>query len=303
MKRIKLTCILFLISLSVFGQNIKKELQGNWICTRVVDSLNVDTEGKFVKSGNYLMFSFRKSSLLIRKAPFEGGMKVQYLFTRRDSIIDYMPFSRFPLAETNFKVKYISGEHLVLQEFNKMQHRSVYYLFIRQVNPVKTKLPTFIDCGTILINHLKLEIDGKIGQGVNKSSTYFIRVNPSLLYPTPTFNEYNSGGNLGGYLSNHFSLPKNYKLDSLSKEMVVEFDVAKKGAENFIIVKGIDSTFNEQILKILDRSGKDWKPVMIDNKVINTRIRLHLYFYLGVTVSPLRFDQDQHHNSKHRKSH
>lgn len=302
MKKIKFTVFLIFISLSVFGQNIKKELLGNWICTRVVDSLNRDTEGKFVRSGNYLMFSFQRSYLTIREAPFEEGLRVRYFFTKRDSIIDYMPYSRFPSAKTKFKVKYISGEHLILQEFNKMQHRSVYYIFMKQRDTAKTKFPNVIDCGTILIRDLKLELNGKIGQRVSKNSAYFIRTNPTLLYPTPIFDEYNSG-DLGAYLSIHFTLPGNYKIDSLSKEMVIEFDVSKNGAKNFTLVKGIDSTFNKQILNIFNRSRKDWKPVVINKKVIEVRIRLHLYFYLGLAISPVRIEQNHQKHSKTRYKH
>ena len=277
----KKTIIIFLgfFPLLCFGQDLKKDLQGKWICNKIIDSLNIETVGKFGKSGKYLQFKFYKSSLTILEAPFDRGLIMDFDLNKKDSTIDLFPNAIYELPERKYRVKYLSTKYLILKTSNSNK-QSIFYVFTKQDEFVKDlKDSTLIDCGTIIIKHLKLD---EKSNGANRVAEYLIESNSSLFYPTPYFDDYASA-NLGHFISINFKFPNNYPTDSLSNELIAEFYVSDKGAENIHIINGLDETTNQNILKILENSRKKWKPVIVDKKPVIVKIRLHMFFYLGLS--------------------
>lgn len=277
--------ILGFLPLFCFGQDLKKDLQGKWICNKIIDSLNNETIGKYGQSGKYLQFIFYKSSLTVIEAPFDRGLKMDFDLIKKDSIIDLFPNAIYELPERKYRVKYISAKYLVLKT-NNTNKQSIFYVFAKQDEfAKKMKDSTLIDCGNIIIKHLKLD---KKKNEANRVADYLIDINPTLFYPTPYFDDYESA-NLGHFISINFRFPKNYPIDSLSNGLVMEFYVSDKGAQDIKILSGLDEEINQSILKIFEKSRKKWKPVSIDNKIYIIKVRLHLFFYLGFLELPKLF--------------
>jgi hypothetical protein len=273
-----LTVLFTLFTISLFGQDIKKSLEGNWICYKIIDSLNTETEGISGKSGEYLKFAFHKPFLFIMKAPFDKSVPILYNFLKKDSILDLYPNLPYSLPESKLKIKHLSENELILK--TKSNHnKTISYLFKKQVPFIQNmKDSTIVDCGIILIIHLKRDYQDK---NLSHESEYQIKLDSTLFYPTPIF-DFSQFTTFGEYLSINFTFPEGFELGKTSKELEIEFDVTQNGAGNFTIIKGIDGLFDKEILNILEQSKKKWKPVVYNNKTYITRLKLHLYFYLGL---------------------
>jgi len=70
----------------LLSQSLKTEVQGEWICTKIVDSNNVETFGKFGHSKEFLCFMFKKNTLRIQEVPFDYGMIIPELKFEKDQI-------------------------------------------------------------------------------------------------------------------------------------------------------------------------------------------------------------------------
>ncbi len=269
-----------------FGQNLKSDLTGDWICRKIIDSTLNETSGKFGHSSEFLKFSFYKSKLRITEAPFDQSGGIDFSLTKKDSIVDLFPGAVYEIQERKYKIKLIDQKNLVLETKN-LQHQSIYYVFIKQNEYSKILQDSLkIDCGTIIIRHLKLDLNRK---GVNRVGDYYILRNESLFYPTPYFKNKQSG-TFSHYFSINFSFPENYPLDSVSNELIVEFDVTESGVKHIEILTGIDTYFDQQVYSIIKTSSKFWKPVEIEDTIYTTRMKLHFYFYFGLAAQiPINF--------------
>jgi hypothetical protein len=60
MKKALIVCLIFFSNYN-YGQSLKKDLAGSWICNKIIDSQMLETNGKFGKSNEFLKFTFNKS--------------------------------------------------------------------------------------------------------------------------------------------------------------------------------------------------------------------------------------------------
>ena len=275
--RIRLLLFLVILTKLSISQNLKNDLQGKWICDEIVNSDNIPTNGKFGTTGDYLQFYFNKGSLSIIQAPFDRNVEISYDLSKKDSIIDLFPSAVYELPERKYKVISLANNSLVLKTTN-VKKETIFYYFTNQnkfLNSFKDSV--LIDYDTIVIKHLRTSDKGT---GANKVSQYFIHNNQTLYYPTPSFNDWASSA-FGFYLSINFVFPENFAIETITNEMIVEFDVTKKGAENIEIIKGISNEIDSKLLSIITDSRKKWKPVEINDKIYITKNRFHIIFYLG----------------------
>jgi hypothetical protein len=56
------TLILLIISGTSYSQKLKDKLQGDWVCTKILDLKGNVASGKFGESSEYLKFSFVKGN-------------------------------------------------------------------------------------------------------------------------------------------------------------------------------------------------------------------------------------------------
>ena len=132
-----------------------------------------------------------------------------------------------------------------------------------------------IDNGIIIVKHLCLSTNKK---SINRVSEYQISNDSMHLSLSPTF-EYSGGGNFGDLLSINFKLPDDFPLDQVSDELILDFDVSEKGAQNFRIVKGLSNEINSEMIRVMEKLHKSWKPLVEIDKPLKTTSRLHIYFY------------------------
>lgn len=81
-------------------------------------------------------------------------------------------------------------------------------------------------------------------------------------------------------LSFNMKLPKDFKLDEPTSEMVVEFDVSNDGVSDIKIVKGLSTELDAEVVRVIEKLKKNWKALIVDEKPIKTTLRFHLYFYM-----------------------
>jgi hypothetical protein len=53
------------------AQDLKKRIEGEWVCKTIVDEQGNKSEGKFGSSNEYLRFTFFGKKLTISEAPFD----------------------------------------------------------------------------------------------------------------------------------------------------------------------------------------------------------------------------------------
>lgn len=271
-----LPVILLILAINASNANdLKKALQGTWLCTKILDQHGQPTNGKFGASDEYLKFNFNKSKLLITQAPFDFS---QFGFIPKYGVdfIDLVPKSVFGVPEQIYFVKALDSINLILSTLNQNKD-SIYYHFVsgnyysRNFNPK----PDVMDLGLVVVKHLKLKYGG-----ANRVSKYIIPNNTKYLSPSPIFKG-NGLGSFARHLSINLKFPSNYPIDSISKELVIDFDVGKKGIENMLIVQGVNPQLDTEVIRILEMTKKNWKPININDKIIESRFRLHFIFYLG----------------------
>jgi len=283
MKRLT-TIILLIISGTTYSQKLKDRLQGDWVCTKIVDSNGKPTSGKFGESNEYLKFSFVKGNLSITEAPFDRGIKIPIKYD--NDFIDLFLQAVYELPERKYTVKTLEESDLILSTKNQ-NGETIDYHFINQEKLLKAVSTgeQIIDNGLIIIRHLKLSKESK---GANRVSEYRISNDAESLYPSPIFNDYASAS-FGHYFSINFVFPKTYQLETVSEELIVDFDVDDKGVSNIKIVQGVSDKINTSVIKIIEKTSKKWEPLEINGQPIKTTLRFHFIFYIGVTELGIKF--------------
>jgi hypothetical protein len=283
MKRLT-TIILIIIGGATYSQKLKDKLQGDWVCTKILDSKGKATSGKFGESNEYLKFSFAKGNLSITEAPFDRGIKMPIKYDV--DFIDLFPQAVYELPEKKYTFKSQEGTDLVLSAKNQ-NGEIIDYHFVNQERLLKELSPGehLIDNGLIIIKHLKLSKEAK---GANRVSEYRISNEAGNLYPSPIFNDYASAS-FGHYCSINFVFPKNYQLETVSEELIVDFDIDDKGVSNIKVVQGLGDEINALVIKIIEKTRKKWEPLKINGQPIKTTLRFHFIFYLGVVELGIRF--------------
>ena len=276
--------ILLTLSSFVYSQKLKDRLQGDWVCTEIVDSYGTKVPGKFGESTEYLKFTFIKNNLSITEAPFDVGVMIPIKYGK--DFIDLFPEAIYELPERIYSLKSIDNDNLVLTTKNQ-NGQPIDYHFVNQkkyVDQLKNE-DIIIDNGLIIIKHLKLSKDSK---GANRVAEYRIGNEKANLFPCPIFRDLRSES-FGGYFSINFEFPKSYQLGSVSDELIVDFDVTDDGAGNIKIVKGLSDEINTLVINIIEGSRKKWEPLKVNEQIIKTTLRIHFVFYLGVSDIPIKF--------------
>lgn len=275
--------VLFFLSFSalIYSQSIKDALQGDWVCTQIIDSAGNKTIGKFGYSDEFLKFSFVKNSMFLIEAPFDKGIKL--LLEYGKDYIDLFPGAIYELPERKYTIKSIDESNLVLTTKNT-EKQLIEYHFTNQAD-IKVDLSDenrFMDIGSIAIKHHKPDKDS---HGANRVSEYKISNNKANFRVCPKFIDSESAC-FGDYFSINFKFPDSYKLDEISDELIVDFNVTGEGAQDIKIIKGLNEEMDASFIKTFEGTTKKWKPVIIDGKAVNTKLRLHFVFYLGFTQMP-----------------
>lgn len=283
MKTLNIIPLLLSISIMTYSQNLKEKLQGEWICTKILDLNGNTTSGYYGESYEYLKFSFAKSNSSITEAPFDTGIqrKIKYY-------VDYVDF--FPSAirkdiERIYKVKSIDSTNLILSTTN-LFGKQIEYHFINQVVLFEKLLKTnqTIDCGLIIIKHLKLPKQG----GFTRVFDYRIGNDTESLFPSPIFNNgkasfyYYSSGSFGHYFTTNFNFPKTYQIETISEELIVDFDISEKGVSNIKIVQGLSNEMNSELINVIAGTTNKWQQIKFRSQSLKTTLRFRFIFYLGV---------------------
>ncbi len=253
---------------------------GSWICTKILNSKLKESAGKFGKSGEYIKFEFKNNILNITNSPYDkSGFTMTTDIDMQDStiLIPSLVHTEFKGIESEYRIRNISKNNMILTT-TSINNQEINYLFTRQYeSSLKAESPKVIDCGSILIAHLKSDTTGNM---VQKVSGYGIKTKTSLLYQTPEFHDENYV-NFGQFVSDNFQFPNTYSFDSISRELILDLKVAEDGAEMVKIVKGCSPAIDNRLQEVLLKSKHKWKPVKIGNKVKTQIIRLHFFFYYG----------------------
>ena len=274
-----LTAFLLIFTISFSSANdLKKALQGTWLCTKILDQNGQPTNGKFGASDEYLKFKFKKSKLLITEAPFDPSM-LGFTIKYGKDFIDLIPGSVYKIPEQVYFVKEVDSVNLILSTLTS-NNDSIFYHFVNQnyYNQKFDPNSDIVDLGLVVIKHLKLK-----SKGANRVSDYIIPNREEFLYPSPTFID-NKSASFGHYFSINFKFPDNYPIDSVSAEMIIDFDIQEKEIKNFTIVQGVDSQIDSEALRVLQLTREKWRPITFNNEVVESRVRLHFVFYLGKMV-------------------
>ncbi len=268
--------VLLFIGGTLYSQKLKDRLEGDWVCTKILDTEGNATSGKFGDSNDYLKFSFQSENLSITKSPYDRGIKIPVKY--KDNVVYLYPQLSIDFPESKYKVRLLSETHLILTTEN-LNWETIAYHFIKQAQLVPEVTPgvQLIDNLLIIIKHFKVSKDARQTLRV---SDYEISNDSVNLYQSPLFDASGSDG-FGNYFTTNFEFPKTYPLGTLSEELIVDFDVDSKGADNIKLVKGLSGDLNNAVIKLITKSRKKWKPVKINNKPIKTTLRLHFLFYLG----------------------
>lgn len=281
MKRLT-TIILLIISGTTYSQTLKDRLQGDWVCTKIVDTKGNTASGKFGESNEYLKFSFAKGNLSITEAPFDTGIKMPIKYGTDN--IDLFPQAVYELPERKYIVKSVDSIQMILTTINE-NGESIEYEFLNQktlYNKVQSE-NMVIDNGTIVIKHIRYSESndkGKINlKGTNKTSEYRISNKVESLFPSPIFNHPTSAS-LASHFTYYINLPENFKSGEMSDELVLEFEVLENGAENIRVVKSLDNEINSQIVDLIKKNRKHWKMLRINGKPTKSTLKLHFVFYL-----------------------
>ena len=263
-------CISLLFCTACFSQALKEKLQGDWLCTGIVNSKGEETVGEFGESKNYLRFSFVKEKIRIAQAPYDEGLFLSVNFG--PTYIDLLE-NHLALPDFKYGVESIGPEELVLGT-RDYKGEPIRYLFIKQskVNYVNSR-DSICDGGFITIANPRgspvLYVNYKITHGGS-----------TLPYPTFGHYQYTS---FASYLSTLFKFPKTYHRSKGDfDEMVIEFDVFEKGVKNIKIVKGLTYEMNAYLFLFIENSSKNWRAPRVDGKVMPSKLRLHFIFFKDV---------------------
>ena len=271
----KLTFVLLLISLVTYSQKLKEKIQGDWVCVKILDSKGKPTIGKFGASNEFLKFSFKKNTFSVSESPFDKGLTMDIVF-KNDNSFDWLPDAIYDLPERIYKVNEINDNNMILTT-KSLGGDSIFYHFLNQKNFPYSETQ-IIDNGILIVKHLR---SSKTSKGSNRVSEYQISNDSIHLFLSPSF-EYSGGGNFGELLSINVKLPEDFPLDKVSDELTLDFDVTEKGAQNFKIIKGLGDNINSEVIRVMEKLHKSWKPLVINKKPVKATLRFHIYFYMTI---------------------
>ena len=273
-----LLLILLVLSGTTNSQKLKERIQGDWVCVRILDAKGQPTKGKFGGSSEYLRFSFFKSKLSVSESPFDKGILQDITFKNENSF-DWLPNAIYELPERIYVVKELNDNYLNMVTKSE-NGDTITYKFLNQKNFSHDFDKQVIDEGILLVKHLRLSKTNK--NDINRIYEYQITNDSIFLPKSPTF-ENPGGGSFGQMFSYDIKLPKDFKLDKVSDEMILNFDVTENGASNFKITKGLSNEINTEVIRVMGKLHKNWKPIILNQSPIKSTLRLHLYFYLTIS--------------------
>lgn len=312
MKKI-LLLVLMSMSFIGFSQELKTKLQGEWVCTGIFNSSGDSTSGKFGASNEYLRFKFRKDYLSMNQSPVDNTLEVPIKYKA-----DYFEFGlnsnsspqpglhfyekeqvpdvNFQIPESKYFVNFVNNNQIVLSTLSSNKD-TIFYNFTKQeyFNDNQSNEKLIIDIGYVIIKHLKLSKDSK---GANRVAESFVTNYTENLYPAPLFMDY-SEATFGHYVSINFKFPDDYEPGMISEELIVEFDVNKKGVSNISVIKGLNDYFDSATVKIIEKTKKKWIPVKINDSYINRRLKVHFIFYLDVVKLNLKLSESFNNTTQH----
>jgi len=254
--------------------SLQEQLQGTWICTRIIDNNKLDRRAKYGESGDYIKFRFRRNLLRISRAPFDEGESYTVVYDdNKQRITLPLPVSN-PAAEPYYTVISCSANVLVLRVLN-IDLQEISYIFIRQrTYNERADIPDTLDLGAVIIKHTAVFEEDMI----SKDAEYYIRSKAPLLYPTPVFRQAEGFG-LRDEFTKAIKLPDHFPVDTLSSGMVISFVVGRKGASEIGITSDFDKEFEKQVVRFFKRKRRKWKPITIQGEPVPVVVRLHTYFF------------------------
>lgn len=135
-------------------QTLRAKLQGDWVCTKIIDTKGRLVSGKFGESDEYLRFSFVKGNLAITEAPFDRGLKMPIIYYK--DYIDLFPEAQFAPPESKYYVKLIEDDQMILT--TKSENGTLIEYHFLYENALFDKFRSKnseIDIGTIVIRHIR----------------------------------------------------------------------------------------------------------------------------------------------------
>jgi hypothetical protein len=271
----KILCLLALdlliFSSGGYSQDVKEMLRGDWIGVGISGKDGKPAAGKYGQSSDYIKFSFKGNKMTITEAPFDRGLPVSYVVTKGD-IIDWFPTARYDLPERMYKIKSLNRDSLALA--TKYGEDSITYHFVNQKRYDRTSgNDNVIDNGLIVVGNLKATAKTK---GSNKVFEYVLTNDPMFRGVSPLFDD----PSFGFALANKITLPSNFVAGKMSEELTLEFNVSEDGASNFTVVRSLEPELDAEVIRVMASLAKKWLPVIVNDKPVTTRSRMHLYFYL-----------------------
>jgi len=273
-RRLCLLALFFLASYCSFSQiqNLKDKLQGDWLCTKIINPDGDAVRGEFGPSGEYLRFSFENKHVSISQAPFDKGLLLPVNF-EGDSFDPVLEINWF-LPPLKYTVQEINEDHLVLAGIT-LEGNPVLYYFINQkkyLHNEETKAVVH-DLGFIIVDNSALSKSHVYGAKVNWVD-YSIQNSEISLYPSPVFKDELSSS-FSAYLTRVFLFPREHHSKTLSDELIVDFQITPKGLQNIRIVQGVTYEINAYVFKLLEESRNKWIPVIVNGRPITCKVRLH----------------------------
>lgn len=263
------TCSMSLLK----AQDLKKRIEGEWVCEAIVDEQGNKSEGKFGSSNEYLRFTFFGKKLTISEAPFDEGLTKNIKFDLPNfsfSVVNDFYFD-LPenLPETEYRITELNDSLLILTTLNA-KRKKISYRFLNQ--KLIASIPD-LRGWNIIINHVNLS--HKYGSLSSKLGLYSITNGLNNLQQVPKFRS-KRAVNFGDALSNAIKLPENLPKGLVTNEIVLEFTVGIDGAKEFIIKRGHSPDFDKELLQALKKLAKNWHPVVINNSATESKMEFSL---------------------------
>lgn len=258
------------------AQALKEQLQGDWVCTKILDKKGNPTKGKFGESNEYLRFSFYKNNLAITEAPFDRR-SMELPVTFYSNYVDVFPFAAYQLPERKYVVRSISEDRAVLQTMNDRDEPIEYHFLNQAKLKDAPRGDRLIDVGLIGIKRLMAINDGKRSRG---GYEYGIENGADQLYGCPVFNDRRTL-NFGSFVASNFIFPDDYPFGTASEELVLEFDLHDRQVSNIRIVQGLSDGMNAAITSVVEKTNRKWETFEEAGIPVKITLRLHFVFYLG----------------------
>ena len=250
------------------AQSLEEKLQGTWLSINITDSLGNPASGEFGGPRNFLKFQFEGRRLFIALSPFDKGANFRITYTE-----NYFDLVNSSHSQKQYRVKLLTKESLLLETV--ANNKKTIYHFTNSF-----KYTNDLDQVSNVRHYEKLILEMtyvKSANGYYFSSYYLIDNSILNLLPSPLFvdKEFFS---LGSYLEANLRIPLMTMKDLNGRETVFEFDVTDKGIENISILEKLGDEVDFQIYDLIRGMNKKWEPLVVDNKVRITRLRLKLSF-------------------------